>query len=151
MTIDQFQGLGVSFSSNWAIVSQCGNYGVSGQSAPNMITPMGGKRDSALTFTFTQQVSVAGIFCGCPTPVTITLVCYNQFNLTVGTSHCPTSTTLSLCQVQASAIQYCVLTAPPTATCDNLTGLSQLFRDFVSSFSQVVLSRDFASIPRFRF
>jgi hypothetical protein len=70
MSINQFTGLGISFHDNsWAIVSECGNYGVSGNSAPNMITQIGTKRSSSLSFSFAQSVSVAGIFCGCNTPV----------------------------------------------------------------------------------
>jgi hypothetical protein len=70
MEINQFTGLGVTFNDNsWGIVSECGNYGVTGNSAPNMITPTGGTRSNSLTFTFAQSVTVAGIFCGCGTPV----------------------------------------------------------------------------------
>jgi hypothetical protein len=64
--MNQFQALGVTFSpSSWSLVNECGNYGVSSASTPNMIiSPSSLARDTSLTFSFSQQVSVAGYAVG---------------------------------------------------------------------------------------
>ncbi len=125
---NEFSALGVTFDNTWPVVHECGNYGVTGQSHGNFITspaPRNARQGTALTFTFVQAVSVVAIFCGCATPTTISLQCYNAVDFMLNQTQCPLTPELSKCglQVSATAIQYCKLIANiEGVVCDNMTG-----------------------------
>jgi hypothetical protein len=129
-TTSQFTSLGVTFSSsnptNWRMLDQCSNFGVSGFSAPAFLAYNAGSGVATLTLQFTSSVSSISISCGSTSAGTITLTCSSSVGF-VGQA----STSLSTGALQPlsviGSINSCIIsTTRATVVCDDLVFAASL-------------------------
>ena len=117
----RYSGLGVNFSgpapgSGGAILNQCGNFSVTGQSAPNFLAfnplamlPGGGRPRGPETISFDVPVTLVQVNVGSADAGPITLECFAG-STSVGVSTATGEMALTTLLVNGAGITHCTLT-----------------------------------------
>ena len=126
---DEYAEYGVTFEGpggldGGAVIDECGNFGVTGQSSPNFLAfntggtfENGGTPQGPQTIRFDPAVTVVQINGGV---ADFLMECYND-DVLVGSDTLPFSSTMGTMSVVAAAIDRCVFTWPQsTAVLDDL-------------------------------